>query len=341
MGLRYLDHESWARWQRSRRFLPVLKARLLGRVDGSPSDDPSCRVWVRGSAPTILVACDSDSPTNFHALLAPIQEAPDVSAMVIHPAGTELALPGHGWTEVPQSRDALGSVTAVLTIGDHLAVGAWAHELARRSGWRQLVVQHGLLTPFSPPPPPHTEVLAWTDGDAAFLRAGRPDLTTHVVGSGLLAAAAAQAAPHVSRFARPVFLGQLHGAELSRWSMTRSATRFWRLTGATYRPHPRERDRLSLAQHALWRRIGMEIDASHPLARLDRPVVGAFSTGVLEAAARGVPSWVFHLTPPPWLLEFWDRYGMRRWGQEPTPVPDAVTGIGTAEYLRRLGHGET
>ena len=100
--------------------------------------------------------------------------------------------------------------------------------------------------------------------------------------------------------------------------MTRSVTDFWRRTGAIYRPHPREEDRLSRAQHALWRRMGMKFDTSSSLSTLARPVVSAFSTGVLEAAARGVPAWVYHLDPPRWLEEVWDRYGMRRWGEPPT-----------------------
>ena len=25
--------------------------------------------------------------------------------------------------------------------------------------------------------------------------------------------------------------------------------------------------------------------------------------------------------PPAWLVEFWDRYGMNQWGQEPTLAP--------------------
>lgn len=323
MGLMYLDRESWRRWQESRRRLQILKARLrpgLGDARLLPR-----RFWLRGTSPTVLVASDSNSPTNRHALLQPLAAAPGLSVILAHPAEVDLALPGNGWTELPHPGESLDSITTAISIGDHLGVGAWAHETATERGWRQLVVQHGLLTPFSPPPPPSSEVLAWSEADADFVRQGRPDLTTHVVGSVLLAEAAASPAPHVSRFGTPLFLGQLHGAELSRWSMTRSVTAFWRSTGATYRPHPREEDRVSRAQHALWRRLGMDIDASMPLAQVDRPVVSAFSTGVLESAARGVPAWVFHLNPPPWLEEFWDRYAMSRWGDEPTPPLNSGT----------------
>ena len=106
--------------------------------------------------------------------------------------------------------------------------------------------------------------------------------------------------------------------------MARSAGRFCRSTGATYRPHPAEIDKLSRLQHAVWRRQGIAIDTSgSPLNQSTRPVVSAFSTGVVEAACRGVPAWVHLDRPPAWVEEFWERYGMRRWGGEPTPAPSA------------------
>ena len=58
-----------------------------------------------------------------------------------------------------------------------------------------------------------------------------------------------------------------------------------------------------------------------PLADLAAPVVSVFSTGVLEAAARGLPAWVDFPDPPAWLREFWDRYDMRPYGGDPTPAP--------------------
>ncbi|MHA6523075.1 prephenate dehydrogenase [Tessaracoccus sp. G1721] len=306
------------------------------RSAAEPVNELRLRLWARGSDPTLLVACDSASPTNHHALLAPLAALDDMPAFVIHPADVALPLPGSGWREVHDLRASLGRIMTVASIGDHLAVGSWAQEQATTRGWRQVVVQHGLLTPFSPPPPPSSEVLAWSEKDATFLQSGRADLKISVVGSPILASAAACQAPHVSRFERPVFLGQLHGAELSRTSMTRSVTTFWGMTGATYRPHPQERDKLSRAQHAFWRRRGMAIDSASPLAEVDRPVVSAFSTGILEAAARGVPAWVFHVDPPPWLVEFWDRYGMRQWGEPPTPQPLLLTEDPAIRIARRF-----
>ena len=58
-----------------------------------------------------------------------------------------------------------------------------------------------------------------------------------------------------------------------------------------------------------------------PLWQVDRPVVSVYSTGVLEAAARGIPAWVYLPRPPSWLAELWQRYRMAAWGGAPTPSP--------------------
>jgi hypothetical protein len=47
-----------------------------------------------------------------------------------------------------------------------------------------------------------------------------------------------------------------------------------------------------------------------------------FSTGILEAAAAGIPAWVDFPDPPPWLVEIWQRYEMKRFGTSvPTEAP--------------------
>ena len=70
-----------------------------------------------------------------------------------------------------------------------------------------------------------------------------------------------------------------------------------------------------MATHARWEKAGIAIDRSGvPLRELGAPVVSVFSTGVLEAAAAGLPAWVDLPDPPPWLQEFWDRYGLAPWG---------------------------
>ena len=65
-----------------------------------------------------------------------------------------------------------------------------------------------------------------------------------------------------------------------------------------------------------------EIDRSGlALRELRAPVVSVFSTGVLEAATVGLPAWVHLPDPPPWVVEFWGRYGLSPWGGAPTAPP--------------------
>ncbi len=78
-----------------------------------------------------------------------------------------------------------------------------------------------------------------------------------------------------------------------------------------------------MATHARWEKAGIAIDRSGvPLRELGAPVVSVFSTGVLEAAAAGLPAWVTLADPPSWLQEFWDRYGLAPWGGPPTAPPE-------------------
>lgn len=322
MGLRFTDLESWRHWRASR-------MRLRSGGDKRPdvardlhATYPDMEWWIRGSEPRLLAACDSASPATHHCLLAPLLRDPGAPALVVQPRGVSLHLPGDGWRRLAADEVDLDPIGTLTTFGHHLAVGTWAHKMARLHGWRELVIQKDLLTPFSPPPPPRSTVLVWSEADGAFLRKGRRDLVTLTVGSPALAAAAAQPAPHISRFITPVFLGQMHDPALPWLAMTRSVTEFWRRSGARYRPGPSERDRLSLAQQAIWRRMGMDIETSAPTVPPERPVVAAFSIGLLEAAACGVPAWVFHRRPPRWLEEVWQRYGLSRWGGPATPAPD-------------------
>ena len=200
-------------------------------------------------------------------------------------------------------------------------------------------MQHGLLTPYAPPLPPGAQLLAWSEQDAAFWRSGRSDITTDVVGSQLLWDAAQDPGPRIEDI-RPVFLGQLHGAELPRAGMTRATVVFCRRTSATYRPHPSERDLASRLQHVAFERVGIEVNRSAiPLRDLRRPVAAAFSTGLLEAAARGVPAWAFYPSPPAWLRDFWHRYGLSQWGDDPTPTPPQPDDEPAAAVARHLMSG--
>lgn len=318
MGLRYSDLDRWQSWQDRRNALRRAKARLRGRAAG-----PAEPVWyARGpERPDVIVGVDSASPTSLASVLEPLRHLDGVHVAVLSAVDLAGRL-GEGWAPAPPP-DADPRV--LLTLGAHLGVGA---RLARTYGRaRHGVVQHGLLTSLSPPAPPGADLLTWSDADADFWTAGRPDLHATTVGSQLLWAAAARpVAEPPSRFLPPVYLGQLHGAELPRAAMARAALAFCRETGATYRPHPAETDRLSRLAHRALARVGVQVRPDgRPLAEVGRPLVSVFSTGVLEGAALGLPTWVHYPAPPTWLADFWHRYRMSRWGDGPTPVPEWVT----------------
>lgn len=345
------DIDLWEAWSRSRRRPQRIKhavterasaLRRARRGDEAPVPVPEELPWVlrsREADPAdadvsdrrILVAADSATPTSRSSLL---------SGLLYHRVAIDVLLPagvvppevsGPEWTvrALARPEDALAPETgAVVSIGQHLAAGAAAHRLARQHGLPEFVVQHGVLTPFAPPLPAGATLLAWSDADAEFWCSGRDDVAVRTVGSQLLwqSAHEAEAEPtevdQVMDSLRPVFLGQLHGAELSRRVTGGAAVRFCREHDGLYRPHPAEVDLVSRTQHRLWQRRGMEFAPTDvPLRELAHPVVSVFSTGVLEAAARGNRAWVFGPSAPGWVRELWERYGMRRFGGEPTPSP--------------------
>ena len=168
-------------------------------------------------------------------------------------------------------------------------------------------------------------MFAFSPADAEFWISGRSDIQAEVVGAQIFFEALQKPPVDDSEIAEtPIFLGQMHGAELSRASFARASYKFCQNHGAIYRPHPSEKDKLSTMTHKLWAKRGVTIDSSKtPLNELNNPVVSVFSTGVLEAAIRGIPAWVYHPNPPEWLLEFWNRYGLSQWGSEPTAPPVA------------------
>lgn len=347
------DMELWGQWSRSRQRLRRARHAVTGAVTGvrshlpgragnaaDPDPAPDAPGWVLRSRAAdgdadgqrrLLVAVDSATPTSRSSLLAGLLYH-RVGVDVLTPAGVEPEeTSGPEWTAtaIPSPDEALGERTgALVSIGQHLAAGAAAHRLARAHDLPEFVVQHGVLTPYAPPLPEGATLLAWSAEDAEFWRSGRADVATEVVGSQLLWQAAHEAetepadVDEVMESLRPVFLGQLHGAELSRRVTGGAAVRFCADHDALYRPHPAETDILSRAQHRLWQRRGMEFaPADVPLRELAHPVVSVFSTGVLEAAARGSHAWVFAPRAPGWVRELWERYDMRRFGGEPTPSP--------------------
>jgi hypothetical protein len=276
----------------------------------------------------VLVVLDALTTTSRLALLEPVRALPARATVVVGPPGLADHLPGDGWRVSTETAGAaldrlLDEGSVVLSTGHYLELGSLAHAAAAERGARFVTVQHGLLTPHAPPLAPATTLLAWSEADAGFWTAGRDDVGTVVVGSQLLWEAAHHPVDDVDPAATPVFLGQLHGAELPRRVVADAAEAFCRATGATYRPHPAETDRRSRATHRRWERTGIRVDRSPtPLRELRAPVVSVFSTGVLEAAAAGIPAWVHLPDPPRWVTEFWTRYRLATWGGPPTPSPE-------------------
>lgn len=325
------DINEWHNWQASQK---STARKLVTKLRGLREPEvaaPPLTLSVRGEHPRILVALEAQTPTQIASLIRPLEFLGDIPVAVLS-LGEPGSLPGEGWvSSIFEDDDASRlseSLKDIMAVGHYLPVGNAAYELSVKHGIRFNVVQHGLLAPQAPPLPEGAHLLAFSEADAAFwMNGAHTDVTYDVVGSQLLWQAAQKPANVPEAVTKkPVFLGQLHGAELPRTGFASAAARFCYETKATYRPHPAEKDKLSLLQHALWERQGIPIDRfGAPLSSLDRPVASVFSTGVLEAAVRGLPAWVTYYKPPSWLSEFWERYGLSRWtshDSEPTPVPD-------------------
>ncbi len=340
--------EEWSSWQRrqwpaSRRAVDRARQvtrRLRGRKDGTGLEIAS----PRGPVHT-LVALESTGPTQVAALAEPLRAlAEQVEHEVLEgvawvlPAGADaVGLPGAALHRIaPLEGQAcpehLRELTQVLVAGEYLPAGRAAVRWAREQGARVNVVQHGLLAVSTPPVPADCRLFAFSERDASWWTQSRTDVEVVDAGSALLwnagrqaeAGGPAEAGAVVGNEGAGVFLGQLHGAELPRADFAAAAAQYIHATGAVYRPHPAERDRLSVAQHEKWRAQGITVDGSGPLTATTGPVAAVFSTGVLEAAQTGRPAYVVHPEPPAWLEDFWDRYSMSRWrpwrAPEPTPA---------------------
>lgn len=343
MALKHpVDLASWQQWQDSQHRVKNLAKKVLRGGSGSGDQAPMLAYLARQSdQPTQIAAIlESRAASGRMAVLAPLAHLGDLSLAVVAPFDPSEYL-GAGWQVERVEFDPatqLPEVAVVLSAAHYLPLGALAFADARRRQLQYVTVQHGLLTPLAPPLPVDAPLLAWSQSDADFWISGRGDVDAVVVGSQLLWQVQQAPVRHVSRFVRPVYLGQLHGAELPRAGMTRAIIDFCREVNAVYRPHPSEIDRVSQLQHRSFAALGIEIDRSGvPLANLDAPVVSAFSTGVLEAAAKGVPAWVSYPQPPAWLAECWDRYNLHEWGDSPTPAPTPASvepALAVANYLR-------
>lgn len=341
--------ELWQAWERSRHRARRAKhaaTGALGAVRGrrrsaaGTAPPPAWALHSRdGERPErVLLAVDAGTPSIRAAVLAFLPYL-RTGVDVLAPADLELPDPGSWATALADDPARLADgaePAAVVSIGQHLRLGALAHAIAQRRDVPEHVVQHGALTPFAPPLPRGATLLAWSEADAEFWRSGRRDVRTRTVGSQLLWQAAHDGAA-ADPAARPVFLGQMHGAELPRRLTARTAYRFCRAHDALYRPHPAETDAASRAVHRALRRAGVAFaPADVPLSALGAPVAAIFSTGVLEAAARGIPAWVWCPDAPGWVHELWRRYDMRPYGASPTPPPDLADGEPASHVARIL-----
>lgn len=335
MGLKYpSDLEAWARWQANGNLLRKVKdsvRELKNRVRKPAHQEQTSTVQgvlhSASESPKALFILDSTTPTAMSSLIRPLRYMPEGSYAVWAPEDISSYLPSGNWQVQELTDQQIGyqlpHLTQVVALGHYMDRGNAGYRYAQSRPIRFVTVQHGLNTPYAPPLAPGTHLLAFSEADAQFWISGRRDVTYDVVGSQLFWDAAHQTneAP-VSVTEGICFLGQMHGAELPRWSFAHSSSKFALEQGATYRPHPNEKDKVSKVIHRLMKKRGITFDTGEqPLNQLNTPVVSIFSTGVLEAAIRGIPAWVYHSNPPAWLEEFWDRYGMSRWGGEPTPPP--------------------
>lgn len=337
------DLAQWQDWQDSRRRLQRGKAAVAAAVRGGIQRVKGEQASVEGAEARYSLATRTGDAAASHAVIgidsnSPTAKANSLSILpylsgtvsVLFPTVLEFEeFSGDEWVTVqlsePVAEVAALAPSAVVTLGHFLGAGSILHEVAQVCALPEYVLQHGALTPYAPPLPPESTLLAWSDADAAFWTHRRADVVSHVVGSQHLWEAAQR--PHSGSVdERPVFLGQLHGAELPRRISGGSAWHFCQGNSGLYRPHPREEDALSRGQHLVWKRRGMEFaDTSIPLNQMPNHVVAVFSTGVLEAAVRGLPAWVYAVNEPLWVREFWERYGMKRWGsQEPTATPGLI-----------------
>jgi hypothetical protein len=334
------DLVAWRRWHESRH--PVRFAARSARRRLRPSPPAYVDVLTPGPDADVLVAVEATHASVDRAVVAPLTHLPAARTALVAPVGWQPP-PAYGShqrrTIALTELSDLAGIRAILAAGHYTEIGAAAFALAEERELPFVVSQHGALTPFAPPLPRAAHLVAWSEADGDFWAAGRQDVTVTAVGSQLLwvagvgfdtgAGRPAQPATTAGRPAQPatasgelVYLGQGHAAEISRARLAHAALTTCREHGAVYRPHPSERDVTSRAVLAAYARAGITVDTSGtPLVDLEAPIVSVFSTGVLEAAARGRDAWVDFPRPPAWLGEFWERYDMHRLGSSPTPAP--------------------
>ena len=154
MGLNIPEHlREWQRWQARQRRLQRWNARLSGRGLAQPLLSSA----VRGENPAVLVAIDSRSPSGIASLHGLIDRIPALAVISsVHTPEQIVELLGGDvqGNRVVEPEALPRSLSAVVGGGHYLPAGAAASRLAEERGIPNVVVQHGLLTPFAPPLPP-------------------------------------------------------------------------------------------------------------------------------------------------------------------------------------------
>lgn len=321
--------DDWQAWQWRQQPLLRRKWREFRYRDAKEEHPLPVTLWNSDASSAIfLFAVDSHSPSHIAAVAEPLRR--------LIGWGVPVALVGRPPAGFPRgegaSFDELNDIAlrATVSVGNHLALGARVKAMASKRGAPAVVVQHGALTPYAPPPAADDTVLAWSENDAHMWTVRQPSVSTRTVGSQMLWRASQSpresSIPDSARAAGQVlFLGQLHGAELPRRITIESVRHLSRECQVIYRPHPAETDLLSSAQHRWWRSRGVRLDTSHlPSFRLRVPVLAHFSTGLLEAAVSGTAAYGFCAQAPTWVQGFWERYGIAEWGsggETLVPIP--------------------
>lgn len=319
------DLAAWRSWQNSRRRISRIASRTRTTAGRTRSTFPLFATGPDNA--DVIIAFDTVNPATirtFRNIVDQLQ-VEGAAVTVVDCSDIRLRTAVTGETREVNAEDM--SASSVIGIGHYTAVGSAMWRVSRRRGAKFFVLQHGLLTPFAPPLPHGAHLLSWSAADAEFWLAGRPDTRATTIGSHLLSSARAQqtTSPGEHGMDRPLFLGQMHGAELTWPVKVKSAMEFCRETGASYRPHPSETSRLARAAHSALRAAGIEIDAgATPLAAWNGPVAGMFSTGLLESAAAGQHTYGFASGAPKWVDEFWNRYGIGHWREGPTQLDDSL-----------------
>lgn len=330
-GLRHPgDLVAWRRWHASRH--PVRSVARVARARLRPPTGTLVDVLTPPGGGDLLVAVEATHASVDRAVVAPLRHLPADRTSIVCPVGWRppAAYAAHDRRTVALDRlpalvEAGPTLGAVLAAGHYTEIGAAAFDLAERRDAPFLVSQHGALTPFAPPLPRAAHLLAWTEADADFWTPERQDVRVTITGSQLLWEAGIDRSTTSNGPLSDgplTYLGQGHAAEIPRAQLVHAALTTCRDHDAVYRPHPSERDAASRLVLAAYSRAGIVVDTDNrALVEVESPVVSVFSTGVLEAAARGRQAWVDFPRPPAWLAEFWERYAMSRLGHEPTPAP--------------------